>query len=109
MKKSYSNNTKTYRVFYSSATTWRQAFLMHENPLHRKKEKFIYDRGTTISPIYENILVNIHTGFKFKKKLVNRWMMGYKFGEFVWNRKLALYKAKQLKKKKKSNWNLNKF
>lgn len=73
---------------------------MHENPLHRKKEKFIYDRGTTISPIYENILVNIHSGFKFKKKLVNRWMMGYKFGEFVWNRKLALYKAKQLKKKK---------
>ena len=45
---------------------------MHENPLHRKKEKFIYDRGTTISPIYENILVNIHSGFKFKKKLVNR-------------------------------------
>jgi ribosomal protein S19 len=28
-------------------------------------------------------------------------MIGFKFGEFTWNRKLALYKAKQLKKKKK--------
>ena len=29
-------------------------------------------------------------------------MIGFKFGEFTWNRKLALYKAKQLKKKKKN-------
>jgi ribosomal protein S19 len=101
MQKSYDKNIKTHRVSYSSGTSWRQAFLMYDNPLHRKKEKFIYDRSTTVSPIYENILVNIHSGLKFKKKLVNRWMFGHKFGEFVWNRKLALYKAKQLKKKKK--------
>lgn len=74
---------------------------MNENPLHRKKEQFIYDRKSTISPIYEHILLNIHSGSRFQKKLVNRWMFGSKFGEFVWNRKLALYKAKQLKKKKK--------
>ena len=28
-------------------------------------------------------------------------MIGFKFGQFTWNRKLALYKAKQLRKKKK--------
>lgn len=28
-------------------------------------------------------------------------MVGFKFGEFTWNRKIALYKAKQKKKKKK--------
>ena len=28
-------------------------------------------------------------------------MIGFKFGEFTWNRKIALYKAKQKKKKKK--------
>lgn len=74
---------------------------MSENPLHRKKEQFIYDRQTTVSSVYDNMLVSIHSGQKFRKKLVNRWIFGYKFGEFVWNRKLALYKAKQLKKKKK--------
>jgi ribosomal protein S19 len=33
-------------------------------------------------------------------------MVGYKFGEFTWNRKISLYKSKQkrkkLKKKKKN-------
>ena len=32
-------------------------------------------------------------------------MVGYKYGEFSWTRKLALYKAKQLKKKKKEKIN----
>jgi len=36
-------------------------------------------------------------------------MIGFKFGEFTWNRKIALYKAKQLKKKKKKKWNFNNF
>jgi hypothetical protein len=28
-------------------------------------------------------------------------MLGFRFGEFTWNKKAAIYKAKQLKKKKK--------
>ena len=36
-------------------------------------------------------------------------MVGYKFGEFSWTRKLALYKAKQLKKKKKKKKKIMKF
>lgn len=28
-------------------------------------------------------------------------MVGHRLGEFTWNRRLALYKAKQLRKKKK--------
>jgi ribosomal protein S19 len=45
--------------------------------------------------------VKIYAGMRFHSRIVNRWMVGYKFGEFSWTRKLALYKAKQLKKKKK--------
>lgn len=92
---------KSYNMAYISATTWRQTVLMTDNPLHRKKEKYIYDRSTTISPLYVGMRVNIYSGRKFFTKFINRWMIGFKFGEFVWNRKLALYKAKQLKKKKK--------
>jgi len=92
---------KTYNMAYISSTTWRQTFLMTDNPLHRKKEKYIYDRSTTISSLYVGMRVHIYSGKKFYTKFINRWMVGFKFGEFVWNRKLALYKAKQLKKKKK--------
>lgn len=28
-------------------------------------------------------------------------MVGFKFGEFTWNRKYAVYKAKQMRKKNK--------
>ena len=85
---------------------------MTEYPLHRRREKYIYDRGTTISPLYVGLRVNIYSGRKFYTKFVNKWMIGFKFGEFVWNRKLAMYKAKQLRKKKKKKkifWNLNTF
>lgn len=73
---------------------------MASNPLHKKKEKFVYDRSSAIPSIYEGLRVHIYSGKVFKSKVVTRWMLGSKFGEFVWNRKLALYKAKQLKKKK---------
>lgn len=93
--------SKTYKLSYVAPTTWRQIFLIKDNPLHKKKEKYIYDRCTTISPIYEGMRVYIYNGKKFQTKYINRWMTGFKFGEFTWNRKLALYKAKQLKKKSK--------
>jgi ribosomal protein S19 len=43
----------------------------------------------------------VYTGKKLHAKNVNRWMVGYKAGEFTWNKKPALYKAKQMRKKKK--------
>lgn len=101
MEKISPRTTKSYNLAYISSTTWRQTFLMTEYPLHRRREKYIYDRSTTISPLYVGLRVNIYSGRKFYTKFVNKWMVGFKFGEFVWNRKLAMYKAKQLRKKKK--------
>lgn len=43
----------------------------------------------------------VHTGRKTRAKYINSWMLGHKAGEFTWNRKPALYKAKQLRKKSK--------
>ena len=48
-----------------------------------------------------NTSVKIYSGKSWHRRNINKWMIGFKFGEFTWNRKLALYKAKQLKKKKK--------
>lgn len=93
--------TKTYKISYVAASTWRQIFLIKGNDLYKSKEKFIYDRSSTISPLFSGVQVNIYSGNRFNTKNINPWMIGFKFGEFTWNRKLALYKAKQLKKKKK--------
>ena len=37
-------------------------------------------------------------------RYINRWMVGFKFGNFAINRKIAKFKAKQLKKKKNKVW-----
>ncbi len=93
--------TKTHKISFIASSTWRQIFLIKDNELHKKKEIFLYDRCSAISPLFVGMKVNIYTGNKFINKNINRWMVGFKYGEFTWNRKIALYKAKQLKKKKK--------
>jgi len=57
---------------YISATTWRQSFLLTENPLHKTKEKKIFDRSSTIPLIFLNTRVAIYNGNTFFKKYVNR-------------------------------------
>ena len=43
----------------------------------------------------------VHNGRTLHAKFINKWMIGHKAGEFTWNKKPAIYKAKQLRKKKK--------
>lgn len=91
----------TYKLNKAMPSTWRQIFLVYENPLYLKRSKYIYDRGSTIPKIFVGHKIRIYSGNKFFARVINRWMVGYKYGEFCWTRKPALYKAKQLKKKKK--------
>ena len=44
--------------------------------------------------------MKIYSGKRWHIKIINKWMVGFKFGAFSWNRKIALYKAKQLKKQR---------
>lgn len=62
-------------------------------------EKFFYNRSSIIPKIYSYFNIYIYSGKRWHTRLISRWMVGFKIGEFTWNRKLALYKSKQLKKK----------
>lgn len=105
----FKSEKRTTRLTFLSSSTWRKIFLIKYNELHHKKEKIVYDRSSTIPLTFINNRVKIYSGVKLKTNFITRWMVGFKFGEFTWNRKIALYKAKQLKKKKNNLWNLNKF
>jgi ribosomal protein S19 len=93
---------KTFKSVHASSSTWRKVFLVKNNPLYEAYEKVVYDRSSTVLWLFKGELVKIYSGKRFFTRAVNRWMIGFKFGEFTWNRKIALYKAKQLKKKLKS-------
>ena len=92
---------KTYKINKLSVSTWRKIFLVYDNEVFGPKNKVIYDRNSAVPSSFVGSKVKIYSGRKFHSRVINRWMVGYKFGEFSWTRKLALYKAKQLKKKKK--------
>lgn len=92
---------KTCKISYAAAGTWRQIFLNQSNDVWISQNKFIHERSSTIAPMYTYTRVRIYTGRGFTIRNVYPWMVGFKFGEFTWNRKLALYKAKQLRKKAK--------
>jgi ribosomal protein S19 len=101
MNKNSNFNNKTYKISYISSSTWRKIFLVTDNEVYKDQTKFIYDRSSTIPPIFNGYQVKIYDGRRFNIRNVYSWLVGFKFGEFTWNRKLALYKAKQLRKKAK--------
>lgn len=94
------NNFKKNLVFMSPYF-WKKIFLYKKYPIFKNAEKKIMSRSSIIPKILNKTTINIYSGKSWHKRIVNYWMIGFKFGEFTWNRKLALYKAKQLKKKKK--------
>ena len=50
--------------------------------------------------MFKKQIVYIHNGKTWTKRFITRWSIGFKFGELVFNRRVAIYKAKQLRKKK---------
>ena len=95
------SSSKRKKLNYFTPKVWRLTYLISLNSVYHNSEKKIYTRSSTIPTGFTSYEVTIHNGTKWSTKRINRWMVGYKFGEFTWNRKYALYKAKSKKKKKK--------
>ena len=97
----FKNNYPTFKPNHLASSTWRKIFLLTDNQVFKSKAKIVYDRHSVIPNLFVGSKIQIHAGYRFHTRYINRWMIGFKFGEFSWTRKLALYKAKQLRKKKK--------
>lgn len=100
VNKKWAKTPFTYKILFCSEGIWRKIFLYRKNSIFKTSEKFMYNRSSVIPKIFLNYIVNIHTGKIWKQRLINKWMVGYKFGEFTWNKRVATFKAKQAKKKK---------
>ena len=93
----YKNKPK---LVYLSPKVWRHIYLISTNAIHHTSEKRIRTRSSVIPISFNTYEIIIYSGKKWFTRKVNLWMVGFKFGEFTWNRKFALFKAKQTKKKK---------
>lgn len=61
---------------------------------------FFFSRSSQIPTPFISKTIFVHTGRTWNPRLVKKWMIGFRPGSFTWNRKIAFFKKKQLKKKK---------
>lgn len=101
LKKNYIKKKYKKKLNYCAPYAWKRAFLINHNYIFKLAKKTIYCRSSIVTKTFKNSYVYIYAGKRWYHRLINKWMVGFKFGEFTWNRKYALYKAKQLRKKKK--------
>ena len=91
---------KESKLHFFAPNIWRSIYLISTNQVYHTREKKIFMRGTVIPLTFLNYEILIYSGKKWHRRKINQWMIGFKAGEFTWNRRYALYKAKQLRKKK---------
>ena len=74
-------------------------YLTNSSSVYRTLIKKIYSGSSTIPFMFVSHEIFVYSGLKWLSRTITRWTVGFKFGSLTWNRKLALYKLKQLKKK----------
>merc|ERR1711865_113898 len=91
------------KLNYFSPSVWRQVFLAKVNSDTSLKDCRVFPKSSIIPNSFSGFEIRVHTGNRFTgSRQVNRWMIGFKFGNFSVNRKIAKFKAKQSKRKKKN-------
>lgn len=88
------------RLLFFATAIWRKSFIFHTKSYFKGGEKFIYNRSSCIPYIFRGTRVFVYNGKKWVLRRINKWRVGFKFGELTWNRRIAVYKAKQIRKKK---------
>jgi ribosomal protein S19 len=86
------------KIKYYSTHVWRLIYLINSNKLYTNVLKKVYNSSTTIPYLFVGYEILVYSGLKWLLRNISRWKVGLKFGVLVWNRKIALYKSKQLKK-----------
>lgn len=92
---------KTFKQPHLGPNTWRQLFLHLSSEVIEEQDKFLFERSSVITPLLTSSRIKIYNGKSYIPRMFSPYAIGFKLGEFTWNRKVALYKAKQLRKKKK--------
>lgn len=98
------NIFKKPQLKYISPNVWRLMYLMKKKEVYKNHTKKMWCRSSHIPLMFNKHKIHIHSGKKWVIKNVNKWMVGFRAGEFSWNRRFAMYKAKQLRKKKKKTF-----
>lgn len=65
------------------------------------KDVFFYKTSFKLIKFFLDTKIYIYTGNSWRKIIVRRWRLGFSVKNFIWTKKIAIYKKKQYLKKKK--------
>lgn len=77
----------SWKFKFFSKNLWRKIFKFIKYRNLKYKKTLLYDRRSSIPACFTGFSFNIHKGFNFRKLMVNKYNVGYKFGEFSFSRK----------------------
>jgi ribosomal protein S19 len=88
-----------WKFKYFSKSIWRKILWVGKNRILKNKKKICFERSSSIPECFKNTHIKIYKGSGIRRLLVNRYNIGFKFGEFAFTRKPFHF---PLRKKKKS-------
>jgi ribosomal protein S19 len=86
---------------FFSLSLWKNIINIKQNFLKKVFFKNKFYRSSSIPKCFCSYFVNIHKGNIYKRMLINKNVIGFKFGEFSFSRKPFFYPKKDKKKSKK--------
>jgi len=84
--------------FYLSNSFWR--LLLNKKNTLKKNKKLLFSKASVIPFSFKNKEFLIYKGNIAKTLIVNKFMINFKFGEFIFTRKPFYFPLKESKKKK---------
>jgi len=88
-----------YKKTFIHPFIWKKIFLITYDKLLKLNLRYLAVKSSTIPYLLTGKKYIIWKGNRWQFIWVSNWAVGYKFGEFVWTRRWAVYKAKQKRKK----------
>lgn len=89
-----------WKFFFYENNLWKFFFKKTYGNQKIEFSKKIYKKYSNIPHFLVNKDVNIHQGNSFLKKKINKWMIGHKFGKFIFTRKPFFFPIKKNKNNK---------
>ena len=91
-----------WKFKYFSKSVWRKLFKIKKikNKHFRFNYKYIYDRSSSIPSCFKGSIFKINKGMSYRNLIINRFVVGMKFGEFAFTRKPFHFPLKKKKTRK---------
>jgi len=83
-----------WKLYYYSNFVFKCSYLIKIKKQLKNKNKIIFNKSATIPKIFLNNKVNIYKGCFFRSLFINKFILGFKFGEFSFTRKPFKYTIK---------------